>query len=103
MNIARKGGALSDDLPEAISVLTGEQFWPNMRDERWRELVARIDGSPYTAFEYVYYVAHHEDVNGLTGSHNLVKKNFVCHENTWDRFLEFKNEFLHKYDQNNKS
>ena len=98
MNIARKDGALSGkwtseiELQEAIALQTGVQFHPNMEDAHWRELAARIQSSPYTPFEYVYYVAHHEEVSGLTGSHNLIKKNFVCHESTWDRFLDFKSD-----------
>ena len=81
-----------DDLEEAIVELTGGQFRPNTRNERWRELAARIHNSSYTPFEYIYYVAHHEFVNGLVGSHNLIKKNFVCSDKTWDRFLEFKDD-----------
>jgi len=82
-------GILHGDVISAISFHTGGAWVPYMSSQ-WSQLDHRIKSSPYSSWEFAFWVIHY--VNGPGRLDNLQKLNFLTKDGTWHDFLEWKTD-----------
>lgn len=87
--ILYRTGILAGDLWTVLSFYSGKDFVP-YRTPEWVSLSKTIDSSPFSFWEYFFWLIHYYEGPNELGL--IVQKNMVCSPKLWKEFLEWKED-----------